>query len=277
MEYRREVGVPEKVAWMRGNLLENVLPLQRVISRFYTFHRKFLWAVGTALGLSSVQSCVPERAASRVIAPTDMPDICRDIDFNAADAGLKKDCGVETRSYKAYRNIPEHRNLVLPKNGSIVLKDEKLELRLEGFLAAELHTELKDKIEFGEHIRRISLKSRFDYFEYFPPKATQAERLFKLDIPLRDSTFQSVCFFVERSRSLAQRKIGYASRLIPLNCPEFDRRKAAYMLSMQAETPPTPVVVDSSKNQSDTTVSEEKVISKKVDMKPTKLRKKRRP
>lgn len=155
-----------------------------------------------------------------------MPDICRDIDFNTADQGLREECGVVSRNYKAYRNIPEHRNLLVPKNGKIVERDGGLELRLEGFLAVDLPPTLNNRIEFSEKLRRQTLKTRYHYFEYFPPKASRPDKMIQIEIPTLDSAWVPVCYFVERPRQTSQRKLGYASRLLPLDCQEWKRRQA---------------------------------------------------
>lgn len=176
---------------------------------------------------------------SKVIAPVDLPEICRDIDFNTADEGIKKECGVKTRSYMAYRNVPEHRSLLLPKNGKIVQKEEALELRLEGFIPVALPSDFTGFIAFGEGVRRQFLKSKYDYFEYFPPKATRSERIIKIEIPGQDRPPKSVCFFVERQRLTSQRKVGYASRLLPLDCQEFERRKTKFSEKQNEESPST--------------------------------------
>jgi hypothetical protein len=166
-----------------------------------------------------------QAANAQVVAPVDMPDICRDIDFNTADAGLREECGVITRNYKAYRNIPEHRNLLAPKNGKIVRLDRGFELRLESFLPADLPDTLHGRIEFGEKWRRQLLKTRYHYFEYFPPKESRPDKMIKIDIPTLDSTWVSACFFVERTRKSSHRKTGYASRLLAIDCQEWQRRK----------------------------------------------------
>jgi hypothetical protein len=162
---------------------------------------------------------------SEVIAPEDMPDICRDINFNTADLGLREECGVTTRKYKAYRNIPVHRNLLLPKNSKIVLTNGQLELRLESFLPVVLPSEFAGQIEFDEKVRRQFLKSKYRYFEYFPPKELRPDKLIQLEIPLADSVWVPVCFIVDKPRAKSTRKLGYARRLLPLGCDEWEKRR----------------------------------------------------
>ncbi len=221
----RRLYLPLVKTWL-GMQFSSLIRLQR-------FH------LGLAFLIVFLLSGCASSSKSRVIAPVDLPEICRDIDFNTADEGIKKECGVKTRSYMAYRNVPEHRNLLLPKNGKIVQKDEALELRLEGFIPVELPPDFTGFIVFGEGVRRQFLKSKYDYLEYFPPKATRSERIFKLEIPGQDKPPKWVCFLVERQRQTSQRKVGYASRLMPLDCQEFDRRKTKYAESTNEDLAPT--------------------------------------
>jgi hypothetical protein len=162
---------------------------------------------------------------SKVYAPENMPEICQDIDFNHSGADLKKLCGVQTRNYKAYRNIPEHRNLLLPKGGKLVKKGSVLELRLENTLPIELPPDLAGKILFDEKFRRILIKSKMDYCEFFPEKSSERIRIFSLQIPLDLGGERNLCYSVESRLSNGQRKFGYAGRLEVLNCDDFIRLK----------------------------------------------------
>ncbi|MDB5049738.1 MAG: hypothetical protein JWO30_2809 [Fibrobacteres bacterium] len=155
-----------------------------------------------------------------------MPEICQDIDFNQAGADIKKECGVQTRNYRAYKNIPEHRNLLLPKGAKIVRKGKEMELRLQNTLPINLPSDLEGKILFDEKLRRTFLKSKMDYCEFFPENSTERLRIIKLDIPLDIGGEKSVCYTVESRPTTAQRKAGYAGRLEPLECTDFLRLKA---------------------------------------------------
>jgi len=174
-------------------------------------------------------------ANEKVYAPDDMPDICQDIDFNQAGADLKKECGVQTRSYKAYRNIPEHRNLLLPKGGKIVKKGSVFELRLQNTLPIELPNDLGGKILFDEKLRRTLIKSKMDYCEFFPENSTERLKIMDLTIPLDIGGEKDFCFTLESRPTTAQRNAGYAGRLEPLNCEDFQRLKK---LSLKDEVPP---------------------------------------
>ncbi|HKP97676.1 MAG TPA: hypothetical protein VJ385_18180 [Fibrobacteria bacterium] len=156
-----------------------------------------------------------------------MPEICQDIDFNQAGADIKKECGVQTRNYRAYKNIPEHRNLLLPKGAKIVRKGQELELRLQNTLPIGLPPDLGGKLLFDEKKRRTFIKSKLDYCEFFPENATERLRIIKLDIPLDIGGEKSLCYTVESGPTTVQRKAGYAGRLEPLECADFLRLKTA--------------------------------------------------
>jgi hypothetical protein len=187
---------------------------------------------------------------SKVVAPDDMPDICQDLDFNR-DVEFRDLCGVKTRDYMAYRNIPEHRNLLLPKGGRVVKKGKAMELRLPNTLPAPLPPELAGKIVFDEKLRRTFLKSRMDYCEFFPDNATQRVRVIRIDIPQDVGGETTVCYAVESKASSAQRKTGFASRLEPLSCEDFQMLKQKSLA--QQLTPQDSLPVPELMTQPDTT------------------------
>jgi hypothetical protein len=184
--------------------------------------------------LALVQSRCASAGGSKVVAPEDMPDICQDLDFNR-DVELREMCGVKTRDYLAYRNIPEHRNLLLPKGGKIVKKGKSLELRLQNTLPAPLPADLAGKIVFDEKLRRTFIKSRMDYCEFFPENSSHNVKIIRLDIPQDIGGEISLCYTVESRPTTAQRKTGYASRLEPLDCEDFLRIKSK---SLVQDAPP---------------------------------------
>jgi hypothetical protein len=191
------------------------------------------------LALQCLYGCGAGPSASarqKVYAPEDMPEICQDIDFNKAGNELKAECGVKTRNYMAYRNIPEHRNLLLPKGAKIVRKAEGLELRLTSTLPIDLPSDMEGKIFFDEKLRRSFIKNRMDYCEFFPAGSADRLRIMRLDIPLDVGGEKSACFTVGFPPSTAQRKAGYAGRLETLDCADFVKLKEASRV--QAESGP---------------------------------------
>jgi hypothetical protein len=160
-----------------------------------------------------------------VYAPDDMPEICQDIDFNQSGKDLKELCGVQTRNYKAYRNIPEYRALLLPKGGKIVKKGKILELRLQNTLPIALPMGMEGKILFDEKLRRTLIKSKMDYCEFFPENSTERLRIISLEIPFDIGGAMTTCYTVESQPQTGQRKSGFAGRLEPLSCDDFQRLK----------------------------------------------------
>lgn len=161
---------------------------------------------------------------SKFIAPENMPDICQDLDFNR-DEEFRDVCGVKTRDYLAYRNIPEHRNLLLPKGGKIIKKGRSLELRLPNTLPVAMPAGMTGKIIFDEKLRRTFIKSKMDYCEFFPENSPHTVKIIKLEIPQDTGGEIAICYTVESRQTSAQRKSGYASRLEPLGCEDFQRLK----------------------------------------------------
>lgn len=186
-------------------------------------------------------------AGSKVVAPDDMPDICQDLDFNR-DVEMREICGVKTRDYLAYRNVPEHRNLLLPKGGKIIKKGKALELRLPNTLPAPLPAEMSGKVLFDEKLRRSYIKSRMDYCEFFPENSTHNVKIIKLDIPQDLGGEATVCFTVESRPTTAQRKTGFANRLEPLPCGDFIRLKSRSL----TQDAPVPDLQDPTEDEKET-------------------------
>ncbi len=155
-----------------------------------------------------------------------MPDICKDIDFNQSGEDLKELCGVKTRNYKAYRNIPEHRNLLLPKGARIVHKGKTFELRLQNTLPISLPEDLEGTLQFDEKMRRNLVKSKMDYCEFFPENSSERLKIFSLEIPLDIGGSRTFCFSVQGHPTTAQRNAGYAGHLETLACSDFQKLKA---------------------------------------------------
>lgn len=194
-----------------------------------------------------ISGCSAGKAApqSKVIAPEDMPDICQDLDFNR-DKEYHELCGVKGRDYMAYRNVPEHRNLLQPKGGKIIKKGQVLELRLPGTLPVPLPESMAGKFVFDETRRRNFIKSRMDYCEFFPDQTSERVKIFKLEIPQDMGGEATVCFTVESKPSTVQRKTGYASRLEPLACGDFTRLKALSIAKAAEEQKAEENAVDNS-------------------------------
>ncbi len=183
-------------------------------------------AILSSLFFLSCSSSSSSSKDPKVYAPDDMPDICKDIDFNQSGDDLKELCGVQTRNYKAYRNIPEHRNLLLPKGSRIVHKGKTFELRLQNTLPISLPDDLEGSLQFDEKMRRNLIKSKMDYCEFFPENSSDRLKIFSLEIPLDIGGSRTFCFSVQGHPTTAQRNAGYAGHLEALSCTDFQKLKA---------------------------------------------------
>lgn len=170
--------------------------------------------------------------------PEDLPDICKEIDF-LRNPEYQDLCGVKSRKYAAYRNLPAHRDLLRPKNAKIVRKADRLELRLERCLPIAMPADLEREIDFSEASRRSPLKSEMEYAEALllshaggaeGGESDDRERILRITLPLKNGGSRGLCYRVVVPRELAQRKPGYASELVELHCEEFDRRYALLRL-----------------------------------------------
>lgn len=184
-----------------------------------------LWRNTCFLGgaLLLLAGCAGGSRKDKYYVPDDLPEICQSIDFSRTrDKALLEMCGVKTRNYMAYRNVPEHRSLIVPKGGKIVRKGSRVELRLPDFLPVSVPGSIGKGLDFGEAVRRKPLASEMQYFEYFPGDAERPVRLMKLALPLDRGEPQELCFSVENPLETQQRMVGYAKRLVELPCRDFN-------------------------------------------------------
>ena len=89
--------------------------------------------------------------AEELEIPTDLPPICRDIDF-VANPDMREICGVRKASKHniAYKNIPQQRYLIKPSETSIVKTNGKLELRFQNSLPLNLEGPITNELEFSQ-------------------------------------------------------------------------------------------------------------------------------
>jgi hypothetical protein len=157
--------------------------------------------------------------------PVDLPEICHDIDFNI-NVEMREICGVKTRSYRGYKNVPQYRLLLRPKGGKIVRKGGEFELRLPKMLPIPLPRSFKDKIEFNERSRREYIKSTWEYHEFFPEGSDDRIKIMRINIPMLDGDKKSICYTIlQKPRKIRKVQEGYASELKLLKCAAFDRLK----------------------------------------------------
>lgn len=163
---------------------------------------------------------------SSLHVPLDMPEICQGINFEL-NVEMREVCGVEIRSYKGYKNIPDYRLLVRPKGGQLVSKGRGYELRLPNFLPVKIPAQIGGKIEFSEPLRSQPLKNQFDFQEFFPEGSADRLQMLRIDLPLAAGGTGSLCYTIPpKPTTIAPVQKGYARRLEPLDCPIYDKLRA---------------------------------------------------
>ena len=185
-------------------------------------------AVSCALMLAGCGGSSTSSAAQpKVYAPEDMPEICQDIDFNQAGTDIKEICGVQTRNYWPYKNIPEHRNLLAAQG-----RQDRPQGQGPGIAIAEYPAHRLPRGPGRQAPFRREAAAEFrqdqDGLLRILPRGLDDERLriIKLDIPLDIGGGGSICYTVESRPNTAQRKAGFAGRLEPLECTDFMRLKS---------------------------------------------------
>ena len=131
--------------------------------------------------------------------PTNLPPICRDIDFSA-NPDMREVCGVRKAHNKAYKNIPQQRYLIKPAETSIVRTGNKLELRFQNSLPITLTGGIVDDLHFSQDLRLERVKNTYDYYEIFNKESGSRMRIFKMGIPTEARTTYSFCFLIPEKK-----------------------------------------------------------------------------
>ncbi|HSQ42554.1 MAG TPA: hypothetical protein VLM37_09765 [Fibrobacteraceae bacterium] len=157
-----------------------------------------------------------------LVIPTDMPEICRGIDF-VTQPDMREVCGVRPARYQSYKNIPAQRYLIQPKNAIIVKKDKEVELRLPNTDPIALPSELASSLEFTQDKRLEYVKNSMVYKEIFPP-GQQRIKMFRLGIPSdkEPGKVHDLCFTVPELNIDSRRHVYHGNTIDPLDCQEFD-------------------------------------------------------
>lgn len=156
--------------------------------------------------------------------PTDLPPICRDIDF-VANPDMREVCGVRTASRHniAYKNIPQQRYLIKPSETSIVKTNGKLELRFQNSLPINLEGPITNELEFSQEKRLERVKNTYDYHEITKP-GSERLRIFKMGIPTEKGHQYDFCFRIpERKGNDRTRSRAMGVNIETMSCTEFDR------------------------------------------------------
>lgn len=156
--------------------------------------------------------------------PTDLPPICRDIDF-VANPDMREICGVRkaSRHNIAYKNIPQQRYLIKPSETSIVKTNGKLELRFQNSLPISLEGPITEELVFSQEKRLDRIKNTYDYRE-ITKKGSERLRIFKMGIPTERGTKYNFCFRIpEKKGNDRTRSKAMGVNIETMSCAEFDR------------------------------------------------------
>jgi len=152
--------------------------------------------------LSLLSSCA---SAPQEMSQTQL-EICKEIDFDL-EPSMRELCGNRKMRFQGYKNIPNQRFLINPKNSYLIEVDSSVELRLPKTRPINLGPELLDKISFTKQARLESLKNKYFYLEKFLDTGERI-KIFKLRIPTNSGETVDYCFTIpdnskrDRRRSL---------------------------------------------------------------------------
>lgn len=154
--------------------------------------------------------------------PTNMPPICRDIDF-VAQPDMREMCGVRVSHSKAYKNIPQQRYLIKPAETSIVKSNGKLELRFQNSLPLFLEGPIVDELQFNQDKRLEKIRNSYDYHEIYTKNSGRI-RIFKMGIPTDEGNIYNFCYNIPEKKGNARtRSVAMGSRIEAMSCEDFDR------------------------------------------------------
>lgn len=172
--------------------------------------------------LSFMAGCAGSNNGENLEVPTNLPPICRDIDF-VEQPDMREMCGVRTVRTLAYKNVPQQRYLIKPQETSIVKSGDKMELRFQNSLPIYLDGPITDEILFSQDKRLEKIKNTYDYHEIYTSKSDRI-RIFKMGIPTDKGTNYNFCFRIpekkgkERTRSRAM-----GNHIETMSCADYDK------------------------------------------------------
>lgn len=169
-----------------------------------------------------LSACAGSNSGDNLEVPTNLPPICRDIDF-VEQPDMREMCGVRTVHTLAYKNIPQQRYLIKPQETSIVRSSGKLELRFQNSLPLLLEGPITEEIEFSQQKRLEKIKNSYDYHEIYN-KGAQRIRIFKMGIPTDKGNVYNFCFRVPEKKGNARtRSVAMGNYIETLSCEDFDK------------------------------------------------------
>ena len=167
-----------------------------------------------------LSGCAGSSNGDDLEVPTNLPPICRDIDF-VANPDMREMCGVRRVHNKAYRNIPQQRYLINPTGTSIVKTDGKLELRFQNSLPLFLDGPITRELEFSQEKRLEKVQNTYDYHEIYSGK--ERIRIFKMGIPTDKGNSYDFCFQIPEKKGNARtRSVAMGNHIEAMTCSDFD-------------------------------------------------------
>ncbi|MDR3001934.1 MAG: hypothetical protein LBU89_11805 [Fibromonadaceae bacterium] len=191
--------------------------------------KKYILLVTTALLFFACSSSNPAAKRELLHIPTDMPDICQNVDFHI-DKEMRKDCGVKPVRYQAYRNVPMQRHLINPNQASLVKTGDRVEIRFPNTFPVRLDSAQISGVDFSDSKRLSKIQNTMDYKEFYT-EHQERYKLFKLAIPSDSNPKEEniLCFRVpeprgsDRTRSAA---MGVQMEVLP--CETLDELVSKY-------------------------------------------------
>lgn len=182
----------------------------------------FLTSLAIVSFAATLTGCAGSSNGDNLEVPTNLPPICRDIDF-VAQPDMREMCGVRTVRTKAYKNIPQQRYLIKPQETSIVKTGDKMELRFQNSLPLYLDGPILNELEFTQEKRLEKIKNTYDYHEIYN-KGAERIRIFKMGIPSDKGNVYDFCFRIpERKGNARTRSVAMGNHIEALSCADFDR------------------------------------------------------
>jgi len=192
--------------------------------------KNYLAFVVAALFLYACSSSDPKSKKEALYIPTDMPDICQNVDFNV-DKSMRETCGVKPARYQAYRNVPMQRYLINPNQASIVKNGDKIEIRFPNAHPVPLSEDQISGVNFSDSKRLAKIQNTMDYKEFYNEKK-ERYKLFKITIPsdANPAVENNLCFRVpELKGSDRTRSAAMGARMELISCELLDELVQKYV------------------------------------------------
>ena len=175
--------------------------------------------------LTFFSGCAGSSNGDDLEVPTNLPPICRDIDF-VANPDMREMCGVRKAHNKAYKNIPQQRYLIKPSETSIVKTGNKLELRFQNSLPLYLDGPIVNEILFNQEKRLERIKNNYDYHEIYNKESKERTRIFKMGIPTDKGRKYDFCI-PELKGNARTRNRAMGNNIERMSCEDFENIIAA--------------------------------------------------